>query len=119
MWAVRTQGGRMVKKLHVAISTDKIEETVDDYSSRIGISPCTYVPGEYALWRTDSLNFSVRQDASRRCGKLRHLGWEDASAPEFTQETDINGIVWERFSAEQQAAEINEIWPEVNYQPKV
>jgi ribulose kinase len=29
----------------------------------------------------------------------------------------VNGIVWEHFSAQQQADEINEIWPEVNYLP--
>jgi hypothetical protein len=106
-----------MKKLHIAISTDKIEETIADYSARLGVQPCSFIPGEYALWRTESLNVSVRQDAACDVGSLRHLGWEDPTASEFTQDTDVNGIVWERFTAEHQAGEINEIWPEANYQP--
>jgi len=30
---------------------------------------------------------------------------------------DVNGIVWERFNAQQQADEINELWPEANFRP--
>ena len=107
----------IVKKLHIAISTDKIDQTVADYSNRLGADPCLIIPGEYALWRTDSLNVSIRQDSSSNSGLLRHLGWEDAEAAEFTQDVDVNGIVWERFSASHQAKEINELWPEVAYQP--
>ena len=106
-----------MKKLHIAISTDKVELTVEDYSKRLGMDPCSYVQGEYALWRTDCLNVSVRRDDSCQSGELRHLGWEDASAPAFSEERDVNGITWERFSAQQQAEEINELWPEANYQP--
>jgi len=108
---------KIVKKLHIAISTDKIEETVSDYTARLGIKPCSTVLGEYALWRTDHLNVSVRQDPSCDAGSLRHLGWEDSAAQEFTQDTDVNGIVWEKFNAQHQADEINEIWPEANYHP--
>lgn len=106
-----------MKKLHIAISTDKIEETIADYSTRLGIDPCSSVPGEYALWRTESLNVSVRQDPNCNPGTLRHLGWEDPDAQAFTQETDVNGIVWERFSPQHQANEINELWPEAKYKP--
>ena len=106
-----------MRKLHIAISTDKIDETIEDYSRRLDTLPCSSVPGEYALWRTESLNISVRQDATCAPGSLRHLGWEDPAADEFTQDTDVNGIVWERFAAQQQADEINEIWPEAKYQP--
>ena len=98
-----------MKKLHIAISTDRIEETVSDYSSRLGAEPCSYIANEYALWRTKSLNISIRQDTSCTPGELRHLGWEDPSAQEFSQDTDVNGIVWEHFSAQQQADEINEL----------
>jgi hypothetical protein len=108
-----------MKKLHLAISTNKIEETISDYSIRLGEEPCSFIPNEYALWRTDSLNVSIRQDPSCKSGELRHLGWEDASATEFSQESDVNGIVWERFNAQQQADEINELWPEANYHPAV
>jgi hypothetical protein len=107
-----------MKKLHIAISTDKIEETIKDYTVRLGVEPCSFVPDEYALWRTDSLNISVRQDSSCKNGELRHLGWEDSSASEFTEEKDVNGITWERFTAQQQADEINELWPAAKYQPE-
>ncbi|MFW5442696.1 MAG: hypothetical protein ACKE51_00090 [Methylococcaceae bacterium] len=107
-----------MKKLHIAISTNKIEETIKDYSLRLGIEPCSYVKNEYALWRTDSLNVSIRQDKSCTPGELRHLGWEDDSATNFSEEKDVNGITWERFSAQQQADEINELWPEASYTPK-
>jgi len=107
-----------VKKLHIAISTNIIEETIKDYSVRLGMEPCLYVKNEYALWRTDSLNVSIRQDRSCTPGELRHLGWEDDEASNFSEEKDVNGITWERFSAQQQADEINELWPEVNYTPK-
>lgn len=106
-----------MKKLHIAIATNKIEETIKDYSVRLGMKPCSFVKNEYALWRTDSLNVSVRQDATCKPGELRHLGWEDPSATEFSQDTDVNGIVWERFNAQQQADEINELWPEANFSP--
>ena len=59
----------------------------------------------------------MRQYPAGEAGSLRHLGWEDLTAPEFTQDTDVNGMVWERFTAQHQADEINAIWPEANYQP--
>lgn len=46
---------------------------------------------------------------------MRHLGWEDDRADGFTTDTDCNGILWERFAAHHQAAEINEIWPDAHY----
>jgi len=106
-----------MKKLHIAISTSDIEETVKDYSNRLGARPTVVVKDEYALWRTDSLNLSIRQDPGCRPGELRHLGWEDPLASEFSSETDVNGVLWERFSAQQQADEINETWPGTNYKP--
>ncbi len=107
-----------MKKLHIAISTNKIEETIQDYSERLGMEPCSFVKGEYALWRTDSLNVSIRHDVSCTPGQLRHLGWEDNEASAFSEEKDVNGITWEKFTAQQQADEINELWPEANYKPK-
>ncbi|WP_216900450.1 hypothetical protein [Synechococcus sp. CCY 9618] len=106
-----------MKKLHLAISTANIEQTIADYSVRLGAQPCSFIPGEYALWRTEFLNMSVRQDPACEPGSLRHLGWEDPVASEFSQDTDVNGVVWERFTAQHQADEINEIWPAANYQP--
>lgn len=106
-----------MKKLHIAIATNKIEETIKDYTIRLGVAPCSFVDNEYALWRTDSLNFSVRQDATCKPGELRHLGWEDPSASEFSQDTDVNGVIWEHFNVQQQADEINELWPEATFSP--
>jgi hypothetical protein len=108
-----------MKKLHIAISTNLLEETVADYSQRLGQQPCSWIPNEYALWRTESLNISVRQAVNGKPGELRHLGWEDATATAFSQDTDVNGIDWERFTAQQQADEINALWPQAKYQPKI
>lgn len=107
-----------MKKLHLALSTHRLTETVEDYTKRLDSSPDLVIEGEYALWRTASLNVSVRVDSQCSPGQLRHLGWEDDGSTEMTDETDVNGIHWERFNAEQQADEINELWPEARYVPK-
>lgn len=107
-----------MKKFHLALSTNQIEKSVHDYTKRLGAKPCSYIKNEYALWRTDFLNVSIRQDANCKPGELRHLGWEDPKAKQFGKNTDVNGIVWEHFSAKQQADEINGLWPNANYWPK-
>lgn len=107
-----------MNKLHIALSTQDVENTVTDYTNRLGAPPCLVIPGQYALWRTNSLNVSVRYDNANPSGSLRHLGWEDPEAKVLSQETDVNGLVWERFSAAVQAQEIAAIWPEVSYRPK-
>ncbi|WP_319420577.1 VOC family protein [Pleurocapsa sp. FMAR1] len=107
-----------MKKLHLAISTNDIKATIKDYSKRLSAKPCLVISGEYALWRTETLNVSIRQDSSCQPGELRHLGWEDSTALSMSVETDVNGIVWENFTASQQAEEINEIWSKANYQPE-
>ena len=107
-----------MQRIHIAVSTNDIASSIKDYTRRLGVAPCAVVNGEYALWRTDSINLSIRQDSRCAPGELRHLGWEDPSAVEFTKDTDVNGIVWERFTAQQQADEINESWPEIHYVPE-
>lgn len=107
-----------MKKLHIALSTRDLAASVEDYSARLGLAPETMVEGAYALWRTPCLNFTVRVDDNCEAGALRHLGWEDADAAAFAEDTDVNGIVWERFSAQQQAEEINQIWPQARYTPR-
>ena len=97
-----------MKKIHIAIGVSDISRSVKDYSERLGCQPVVVIANEYALWRTDILNFSIRYDAANP-GMLRHLGWEDSSACEFTQEKDVNGIVWERFTTEQQSNEIKSL----------
>ena len=108
--------GEIMKEQHIAISTDKIEAAVSDYTARLEVEPCSYIPNQYGLWRTECLNVSIRKDAACTPGELRHLGWEDPTAEEFSQDTDVNGIVSECFSPQQQADEINEVWPVANYQ---
>jgi hypothetical protein len=105
-----------MKKFHLAISVTDIARSVEDYSHRLGCPPVLVIPNEYALWRTTSLNLSIRR-VDQDAGALRHLGWEDESALNFTQDTDTNGIVWEHFSAELQAREISDTWPQAKYRP--
>jgi hypothetical protein len=100
-----------MKRFHISISVQNIAASVEDYSARLDCQPCVVVLGEYALWRTDTVNFSIRQSVDQ-VGKLRHLGWEDQTATGFTQAIDVNGIAWERFSAETQADEIRSLWPQ-------
>jgi catechol 2,3-dioxygenase-like lactoylglutathione lyase family enzyme len=99
-----------MKRIHIAIGVSDIERSVEDYSRRLGCPPEVVVPGEYALWVTAEVNFSIRQSHDQP-GTLRHLGWEDDTASQFTQDADVNGIVWERFSHALQAKEIDETWP--------
>lgn len=105
-----------MRKLHLALAVENIEKSVADYSARLGVAPVVIVPEEYALWRTGTLNLSIRKTTKHSVG-LRHLGWEDDDAKEFSTEVDCNGIVWEKFAAIHQAQEINEIWPDANYHP--
>lgn len=106
-----------MKKIHIALSVDSIEESVADYSARLGVQPSVEIPSEYALWRTDNINFSIRKDSTCTPGTLRHLGFEDPGVNKFTQESDINGVIWESFNKLNQADEIKSIWPETDYDP--
>lgn len=98
-------------KFHVALSVVDIEASVDEYSKRLKCAPQIVVPGEYALWRTETLNFSIRKTHESEAGKLRHVGWEDPDATSFETQSDINGVLWERFTADHQRDEILAIWP--------
>jgi len=51
----------MVKKLHIALSTNKIEATVKDYSVRLGIEPCSHVPDDFDLIHEYFLQFITMQ----------------------------------------------------------
>ena len=107
-----------MKKLHIAIGVDNIEDSVKQYSIEFNESPVLIIPGEYALWRTDSLNVSIRKTKPEKIGKLRHLGWEKESVDKFTLKKDCNGIEWEEFDALLQEEEIKSIWPDVKYSVK-
>ncbi|MDY6784089.1 MAG: hypothetical protein SW833_16335 [Cyanobacteriota bacterium] len=105
-----------MKKFHIALSVNNLAASIEDYSKRLGCQPCVAIANEYALWRTESVNFSIRQ-TGEASGTLRHLGWEDSQAVSFSKEVDINGIEWEEFNARTQADEIEKIWPHVCYSP--
>ncbi len=107
-----------MKRIHIALASADIAATVADYTARLDCAPSLVVTNEYALWRTDTVNLSVRQDAGCRPGELRHLGFEDPAASEFSASTDVNGVVWERFTAQQQAEEIEAAWPGSGYRPR-
>src|SRR3970282_2890066 len=98
------------KRLHLALGVEDIERSVADYTQRLGHEPDLVIPNAYALWRTDSLNVSVRRTGAEEAGKLRHLGWESDDAAAFTSDVDCNGIRWESFAAEQHAAELKGIY---------
>jgi hypothetical protein len=102
-----------MKKFHIAIAVKDINESIADYSKRIGSVPEIVVPEQYALWRTDIVNFSIRKITTEETEIVRHIGWEDSEAREFSKETDVNGLTWERFTSQQQLDEINSVWPEV------
>ncbi|MFQ4137469.1 hypothetical protein PGN35_014225 [Nodosilinea sp. PGN35] len=104
-----------MKKLHIALSTDDIAASVADYSARLGCAPVLVIDGAYALWRTETLNLSIRQGTGVVPGQLRHLGWEDDQAKAFSAEVDANGITWEHFAAHHQADEIQTAWPGTAY----
>jgi hypothetical protein len=99
-----------VRRFHISLSVTDIRESIVDYSRRLGSAPEVIVADEYALWRTEALNFSIRRSPDQP-GALRHLGWEDAAATGFSAQTDVNGVVWERFCLDAQANEIQRLWP--------
>jgi len=107
-----------MKKFHIAIGTQNIQETVKDYSNRLSCEPDLVIENQYALWRTETLNFSIRKVDEKEAGLIRHIGWEDADATTFTADTDTNNILWEHFNAGLQAKEIEEAWPGTGYIPK-
>lgn len=110
-------GGLDMKRFHLAIGVEDLDASIKDYSTRLGHRPVLIVPGRYALWRTPALNLSVRHMPGNG-GLIRHVGWEDSKAQTLSVEHDINGLVWESFSAMDQAMEIKANWPEVDYEPK-
>ena len=97
-------------KFHIALSVKNLAESIADYKQRLAAEPVVVVDNEYALWRTAILNFSIRQTADGQQG-FRHIGFESEQAEVFAESTDINGIVWESFSREQQLDEIKSLWP--------
>ncbi|HYP97629.1 MAG TPA: hypothetical protein VER96_03075 [Polyangiaceae bacterium] len=98
------------KKIHIALGVRDPDASVPEYSQRLAAAPVAHIRGEYALWRTEQVNFSIRRALPEQVG-LRHLGWEDPTAESFSQSVDLNGILWERFTPTQQLDEIAAAWP--------
>ena len=100
-----------MKRFHIAIGVSNIEQSVLDYSLRLAQQPNVVIPKEYALWRTPTLNFSIRKVSQEESGSLRHLGWESSDSAHFSTDIDGNGLLWEQITADQQDEEIRQTWP--------
>ncbi len=98
-----------VKRIHLAFGVKDIEESVFEYNVKLGEKPKVYVKSEYALWKTEILNLSIR-----KCNEVgfRHTGFEKVNYSGFSEAKDLNGIIWEEFSEQAQLEEILEIWPD-------
>jgi hypothetical protein len=107
---------RSDKRFHVALAVHDLNESILEYTARLGAEPCCVVENTYALWRTAEINFSISV-APERAGTLRHLGFEDPRSPAMSMETDPNGFEWERFSDAQQDDEIRARFPNARFRP--
>jgi catechol 2,3-dioxygenase-like lactoylglutathione lyase family enzyme len=94
-----------MKRFHIALAVSNLDESISDYSRRLGQPPSAVVPCQYAMWRTDLLNFSINEKPGK-AGQLRHLGFEDDAAEGYSSSFDVNGLEWELFSAIEQDARI-------------
>jgi len=64
---------------------------MEDYRERLGQAPNVRVPGTYAMWVTDLLNYSINEMADP-VGQSGHIGFEDDEAGGFSSTLAINGI---------------------------
>lgn len=71
-----------MKRFHIALAVKDLRVSIGDYSDRLGQRPNAVVPGKYAMWRTELLNFSINEMPDR-AGQLRHIGFEDDAAVGF------------------------------------
>ena len=100
-----------MKRFHIALAVANLDNSIADYSLRLGEEPTVVVSDKYAMWRTDTLNFSINQIPDR-AGQLRHVGFEDESVQGFSSDYDTNGLEWELFSPQAQDQKIVEIYGE-------
>ena len=90
-----------MKRFHIAIAVRDLDASIADYSARFAQQPNAVVPGKYAMWRTDLLNFSINQ-MPEKAGQLRHVGFEDDAVTGYSSTIDVNSIEWESFSQKEQ-----------------
>ena len=88
-----------------------LNSSIKDYSARLEQQPTVVVSDKYAMWRTDTLNFSINQIPDR-AGELRHVGFEDEATQGFSSNYDTNGLEWELFSPQAQDQKIVEMYGE-------
>ena len=100
-----------MKRFHIALAVANLDNSIADYSLRLGEEPTVVVSDKYAMWRTETLNFSINQIPDR-AGQLRHVGFEDESVQGFSRDYDTNGLEWELFSPQAQDQKIVEIYGE-------
>ena len=98
-----------MKKFHISIAVKNLDESIKEYSQKLGCEPCVVIVERYALWRTDTLNFSISQKPEI-AGTVKHIGFENSDAQNFTETHDCNGLMWEEFTAEMQRNEIEEVY---------
>lgn len=96
-----------MRRFHIAITVKDLEASIVEYNQRLGQPATVVVHGKYAMWRTDLLNFAINQNGDP-VSHLRHIGFEDDVAQEFSSSHDINGIEWELFSPLAQDMKIRE-----------
>ena len=101
----------MPRRFHVALAVDDVDAVVADYRLRLGEEPVHHVAREYALWRTPEINLSISA-AGPGEARLRHVGFEDTEVPAKTYATDCSGLLWERFAAHHQDAEVAQLYGE-------
>lgn len=99
-------------KFHISIAVNDIKASVAEYSTKFGIEPQVVIDGKYALWRTETLNFSI-SCKPEIAGQMRHLGFENPQAQSFATSTDCNGILWEEFSEPMQKEEIETFYRKI------
>ncbi len=105
-----------MRRIHIALAVDSLEESIADYTGRLGAEPLAVVPGRYALWRTPEVNLSINADTPNE-QRLRHLGFEDDSVGERTEDRDVNGIAWETFNPTWQSEGVLRVYgPPVTHQ---
>ena len=100
-----------MKRFHIALAVANLENSIKDYSQRLAQEPTVVVAEKYAMWRTDTLNFSINQ-IPERAGQLRHVGFEDDAKESFSSDFDTNGLEWEYFSPDAQDQKIVEMYGE-------
>ncbi|MCJ0974542.1 hypothetical protein MST27_14305 [Pseudomonas sp. PS1] len=98
-----------MKRFHIALAVDDLQASIAEYDRRLGQAATVVVPGRYAMWRTELLNFSINEMPGQG-GTLRHVGFEIDGVEGFSSDTDCNGLVWERFCPAAQDHRIRQIY---------